>query len=99
MPLNFGEAYKIVCPNGGEVVPYSKEHNDIMELMRQSGYLYFQDRLVKENVPVQATRVDQVRQFTAREAFAPVKASVSKREWLSVKANKDAFMAHLQKNK
>ena len=97
MPLNFGEAYKIVCPEGGPVEPHSKEHCDIMELMRQSGYLYFQDRLVKENVPVQATRVDQVRQFTAREAIAPTSVKVSKNKWLSVKANKDAFMAHLNK--
>ena len=97
MPLTFGEAYAIVCPDGGPIEPHSKEYNDIMELMRQSGYLHFQDRLVKENVPVQATRVDQVRQFTERDAFAPTSVKVSKKQWLSVKAHKDAFLAHLHK--
>jgi hypothetical protein len=97
MVLNFGEAYAIVCPNGGAVHPESQQYRDIMELMRQSGHLQLQDRLVKENVPVQATRIDQVRQFTERQAIAPESTKVSKKQWLSVKAHRDAFLAHLQK--
>jgi hypothetical protein len=99
MPLNFGEAYAIVCPDGGVVLPDSKEYRDIMELMKQSGYMNFQDRLVKENVPVQPTRIDQVRQFTARDIVTPQPTKVSKKEWLSVQVNRDAFLAHLLKNK
>jgi hypothetical protein len=97
MPLTFSEAYNIVCPEGEVVLPDSKEYRDIMELMRQSGYLNFQDRLVKENVPVQPTRIDQVRQFTARDTITPQNTKVSKKEWLSVAANREAFIKHINK--
>lgn len=33
--LTFAEAYAIVCPNGGEVIPDSQEFKHIMELMGQ----------------------------------------------------------------
>ena len=97
MVLTFGEAYKIVCPEGNPVDPQSQQYKDIMELMRQSGYLQLQDRLVKENIPLQATRIDQVRQFTERQAIALESTKVSKKQWLSVKAHRDAFLAHLNK--
>jgi hypothetical protein len=97
MPLNFGEAYAIVCPDGGVVHPDSKEYRDIIELMRQSGHLNLQDRLVKENVPIQPTRIDQVRQFVARDIITPQPTKVSKKEWLSVQVNREAFIKHINK--
>jgi hypothetical protein len=98
MPMTFGEAYKIVCPDGCPVVPHSKEHRDIMELMRQSGHLHYTERLVHEAVPVVPTRVDQVRRFTARDTITPAPLKVSKKQWLSVSAHKEAFDKCINKN-
>jgi len=95
MPLTFAEAYAIVKPNGGEVRPGSKDFKDIMETMRQSGYVSVQQNLVTENVPRQPKTIDESRVYTAR----PVNTNqlyVSKRQWMSVAANRAAFMEHLE---
>lgn len=95
MPLTFAEAYKIVKPNGGIVKPNTKEFSDIMELMRQSGYVSVQQNLVEENVP----RVPQTIQEAKRYIERPVSTKllyVSKKEWLSVDANREAFLKHLK---
>jgi hypothetical protein len=97
MPMNFGEAYKIVCPNGGPVERNSQQFKDIMELMRQSGYLHFQEKLVHENVPVIPTRVEHVRQFTARDTITDVPVKISKNQWLSISINREAFNNHINK--
>ena len=98
MPLTFAEAYAKVCPAGDPVAPNSKEYADIMELMRQSGYVPLHDRLVKDMVPKVVTSIDQIRPYTQRgEATLPT-GKVSKRQWLSVDANKQDFLKHLSKN-
>ena len=97
MPLTFAEAYAIVCPDGGEAPPHSKEFSDILELMRQSGHIDFQDRLVKENVPKVPTNALEARPYieTATVPIAPLK--LSKREWLSVAVNKEVYLKALNK--
>lgn len=99
MPLTFAQAYAIVCPEGNPVVPKSKEFNDILELMRQSGYLAFQDTFVKENVPRVPKTEQEAKQYIERVVVAPTTTKVSKKQWLSVAANREAFMANLNKNK
>ena len=98
MPLTFAQAYAIVCPDGGAVAPHSKEFSDIQELMRQSGHVNFQDRLLVENVPKPVTTIAQATRFVER----PLKTEtlyISKREWLSVAANKELFLNALNKSR
>jgi hypothetical protein len=95
MPLTFDEAYKIVKPKGGVVLPDSKDFRDIMELMRQSGYVSVQQNMVTENVPRPPKSIDDARVYTER----PVNTNqlyISKRQWMSVAANRAAFMEHLK---
>jgi len=96
MPLTFAQAYAIVCPDGREVIPQSKEFNDIMELMRQSGYVPFQETLVQDLVPKQATNVAEAKRYHERAVVTTTKY-VSRREWLAVDANKEAFLKHLNR--
>ena len=97
MPMTFGEAYAIVCPDGGEVTPNSKEYRDIMELMKQSGYVSLNDRMVKESVPKIPTTVQEAMPFMERRLATEPSGKISKRRWLSVEANKEAFIKHLNK--
>lgn len=96
--MTFGEAYKIVCPDCRPVVPGSQDMKDIVELMRQSGHLHYTDRLVHEAVPVVPKRIDQVRRFTERPVISPETTRVSKKQWLSVAANREAFNSHITNN-
>ena len=97
MPLTFDQAYAIVCPDGRTVVPYSKDFSDIQELMRQSGHVSFQDRLVKENVPrVPKTAVEAL-PYHVQRTIDPTPQVISKRQWLSITANKEKFLAALNK--
>jgi hypothetical protein len=50
--MNFLDAKKIVSPDS-PVVPGSKEHKDILKLMRQSGRVFAEDNVLP--VPVQLT--------------------------------------------
>jgi hypothetical protein len=97
MPLTFDEAYAIVCPDGRTVNPGCQDFKDIQELMRQSGHVHFQDRLVIELVPRPAKNVLEVRRFLEQPTREPSK-KLSKRQWLSVAANRDCFMKCLNKN-
>jgi hypothetical protein len=95
--LTFAQAYAIVCPDGGEVTPYSKEFQDIQELMRQSGHVLFQDRLVTESVPRVPQTVQEAMPYIARQTIDPAPQKISKREWLSITKNREAFLNHLNK--
>ena len=97
MPLTFAQAYAIVCPDGRQVVPKSQEFNDIIELMRQSGHVSFQDKLVHELVPRVAKTVQEARPFIEQPTIERP-TIVSKRQWLSVEANRNAFLNALNKN-
>jgi hypothetical protein len=97
MPLTFAQAYAIVCPDGGEVTPFSKEFQDIQELMRQSGHVLFQDRLVTENVPRVPRTVQEAMPYIAVQTIDPAPQKISRREWLSIDKNKEKFLKALNK--
>ena len=97
MPITFGEAYKIVCPDGGEVTPDSKQYRDIIELMRQSGYVSLNERMVKESVPKIPRTVKEAMPFLERIPATEPSGKISKKRWLSVEANRNAFIKHLNK--
>jgi hypothetical protein len=101
MPLTFAEAYKQVCPNGGAVAPGSKEYNDIINLMNESGYESFMGKLEpdpepKESAPTQSIPT-QSNHPLLRVKSQQVK--ISKRQWLSVGANRELFINCLNKKK
>jgi hypothetical protein len=97
MPLTFAQAYAIVCPDGRPVDPTSQDFRDIQELMRQSGYVHFQDKLVQDLVPRMPQTVADIQMFHERPAREPT-VYVSKREWLSVDVNKEKFLANLKRS-
>ena len=96
MPLTFAQAYAIVCPDGREVVPNSQDFNDIIELMKQSGHVSFQDKLVVDLQPRIPTTVQEARPFIARQNIEAPNI-VSKRQWLSIQANRNLFINSLNK--
>lgn len=97
MPITFAEAYKQVCPNGGAVVPGSKEYNDIITLMNDSGYTSFMGKLEPDPEPKESAPTVCVEQKTNICMNRPVQ-KISKRQWLSVGANRELFVKHLNKN-
>lgn len=99
MPLSFNDAYKIVCPEGGEVKPDSKQYVDIMELMRQSGHVNYKDALGLSGPKIPRT-VDDTKRYMERPVVAVegAKIKLSKAEWFSVDVNRDLFVKHHNKN-
>ena len=96
--MTFGEAYAIVCPEGGEVTPDSRKYKDIMELMTQSGYVPLHDKLAKESEPTKATTIQGTKRFSERVPVTEPSGYISKKQWLSIDVNKQAFLKHLNKN-
>lgn len=96
MHLTFAEAYAKVCPDGGPVVPNSREYSDIMELMRQSGHVNFQDNLVHEYVPKAPKSVQEAQPFIERQIAPGPTPNLSRRDFMSVKVNKELFLKHLK---
>lgn len=78
--MNFLDAKKIVSPDS-PVVPGSKEHKDILKLMRQSGRVFAEDNVLP--VPRQLTSVNL---FTERPPMI-TETKVSKRDFQSISAN------------
>lgn len=72
--MNFLDAKKIISP-GSPVVPGSKEHTDILKLMRQSGRVFAEDNVLP--VPKQLTSVNL---FTERPPIVNER-KVSKKEF------------------
>jgi hypothetical protein len=98
MPImTFEEAWKIVCPDGRKVEPQSKDFRDIYELMKQSGHTDFQDNLVVESVPKVPQTVEESKQYIERRVIDSAPQFISKKQWLSVDANKRAFLNALNK--
>lgn len=99
MHLTFAQAYKIVCPDGGVVTPESKKYADIMELMRQSGHQHYTETLAVDSAPkVPRTAQEAQRFIMTPQAMEPT-PHISKRQWMSVDANRQAFIKVLNKNK
>jgi len=95
--LTFAQAYAIVCPDGRPVDPDSKDFRDIQELMRQSGYVPFQDKLVKDLVPRMPQSVADIQMYHERPSREP-SVYVSRRQWLSVTANRELFTKNLNRS-
>ena len=93
--MTFGEAYAKVCPNGGEVRPNSKEYKQILEVMRQSGHVPLNDRLVSE--PKRPTTVKEAMPYIERAIATKPSGKVSKRQWLLIDVHREAFIKHLNK--
>lgn len=94
--LSYGQAYAKVCPDGRGRNPTDQELKDILELMRQSGYLFPKER-VGSNLPEKPKTVDDLKEWSEIPAARKMKP-LSKHEFLSVKVNRDAFNAHLELN-
>jgi hypothetical protein len=99
MPLTFAEAYAKVCPEGGPVAPKSKQYNDIIELMRQSGYTKFNETLCQDSAPRIPRTVQEAMRFIETPQVNHTPLKISKREWMSVEANRKCFLNAINKNK
>jgi N-acetylmuramoyl-L-alanine amidase CwlA len=99
MHLTFAQAYAIVCPDGGAVVPHSKQYSDIMELMRQSGYKHYTETVVQDSAPKIPKTVVEASRFMETPQVMEKPLYISRRQWMSVDANKQAFLKALNKNK
>lgn len=95
MPLTFLQAKAIVSPDA-PVVPGSKEHRDILEMMRQSGRVFAEDNVTAQPpAPRRAERVVDFERYQSR-VEPPKRQGTSKKEWLSIDANRKAYEAHLK---
>ena len=97
MPLTFLQAKAIVSPDK-PVVPGSKEHRDILEMMRQSGRVFAEDNVTAQPpAPRKAERVIDFERYQPR--IEPERRNgTSKKAWLSIDANRRAYEAHLKEH-
>lgn len=97
MPLTFLQAKAIVSPDA-PVVPGTKVHRDILEMMRQSGKVFAEDNVTAQPpAPRRAERVIDLERYQAR--IEPHKRQgTSKKAWLSIDANRRAYEAHLKEH-
>jgi len=95
MPLSFSQAKAIVSP-GAQVVPGSKEHKDILEMMRQSGRIFADENiLVPAPPPPTYHSPHELLPWRERKMHTPTPKAVSKRDWLSIAANRERYEKHL----
>jgi hypothetical protein len=92
MPLTFLQAKARVSPDD-PVQPGSKEHMEIMALMRQSGHLFAEDNVIP--LPGRAKELDDFKPYRERIMPNVVPMAVSKKEFLSLPSNKKALDEHL----
>jgi hypothetical protein len=101
MPITFLEAKARVSPDQ-PVLPGSKEHEDCLKLMRQSGHMFPEDLYADSYVPPpprKANTMEDLKLFRERLGLRrPESKGVSKKEWLSVDANRTAYEAHIAAN-
>lgn len=93
MPLTFLQAKAIVSPDA-PVVPGTKAHRDILEMMRQSGKVFAEDN-VTAPAPRKAMRPIDFERYQSR-VEPPKRKSTSKKAWLSIDANRQAYEQHLK---
>ena len=93
MPLTFLQAKAIVSPDA-PVVPGTKEHRDILEMMRQSGKVFAEDN-VTAPAPRKALRPIDFERYQSR-VEPPKRQGTSKKAWLSIDANRQAYEQHLK---
>jgi hypothetical protein len=93
MPLSFAQAKAIVSP-GKPIIPGSQEHRDVLEMMRQSGRI-FPDDFVPPAPPPTYHNPAELLPWRQRKMNEPTPKAVSKKDWLSIAANKDRYEKHL----
>ena len=93
MPLTFLQAKAIVSPDA-PVVPGTKAHRDILEMMRQSGKVFAEDN-VTAPAPRKALRPIDFERYQSR-VEPPKRQGTSKKAWLSIDANRQAYEQHLK---
>ena len=97
MPLTFFQAKAIVSPEA-PVIPGSHEHKQIIELMKQSGTHFHENTINTKPVPLGRVRqLAELSPFRERKMEDTGPAPVSKHDWLSIDANREAFKAHLDR--
>lgn len=95
MPLTFLQAKAIVSPDA-PVVPGTKQHRDILEMMRQSGKVFAEDNVTAQPpAPRKAERVIDFERYQPRVEPEQRKGT-SKQDWLSIDANRQAYEQHLK---
>lgn len=96
--MDFHRAKAIVSPDKS-VIPGSKEHRDILELMKQSGRVFPEQNIASRPPPLgPVSRFRDLAPYRAREFAEPKAQSVSKKAWLSIDANKKAYDDHIAEN-
>jgi hypothetical protein len=95
MPLSFAEAKAIVSPDT-PVVPGSQAHKDIVAMMKQSGRVFADENTITPRPPLgRVKEAIEMKPFRERKMDTPTPMAVSKREWLSIEANRKAYQDHL----
>lgn len=98
MPLSFTQAKEIVSP-GVPVIPGSKQHKDILEMMKQSGRIFPDDNIAVPHPPLGRVReLAELLPWRERKMNQPTPQAVSKKQWLSIDANRTAYEEHIVKN-
>jgi hypothetical protein len=87
--MNFLDAKKIVSPDSS-VVPGSKEHKEILNLMRQSGRVFAEDNVPAVPIPLLAPMVGIERKFVSTTP-TPVSKNMMKPRLLEVVKKKPEY--------
>jgi hypothetical protein len=91
MPLTFREAYDIVCPDGRKITPQCPQYKDILEMMKQSGYVPFQDKIAVEMIPKKPKTVIEAKRYMERPNKLVFPTKVSRRQWMSIESNRQKY--------
>ena len=95
MPISYLDAKARVCPDG-PVTPGSKEHKDILELMRQSGRVFAEENVPERPAPRPARNISDLKPYNLRPAPITRKTmALAKKQWLQIECNRKAYEAHL----
>jgi hypothetical protein len=88
--MNFLDAKKIVSPDS-PVVPGSKEHKEILNLMRQSGRVFAEDNVPAVPIPLLAPMVGVERKFVSTTPTPTSKNMMKKPQLLEVVKKSSAY--------
>jgi hypothetical protein len=88
--MNFLDAKKIISPDS-PVVPGSKEHKDILKLMRQSGRVFAEDNVPAVPIPLLAPMVGIERKFVSTTPTPVSKNMMKKPQLLEVVKKKPEY--------
>jgi hypothetical protein len=96
--MNFLDAKKIVSPDS-PVVPGSKEHKDILKLMRQSGRVFAEDNVPAVPIPLLAPMIGIERKYVSTTPTPVSKNMVKKLEVVKASAKPEYYFVAGGKSK